>query len=93
MRREQVKRTRKLNLSEFETKVFNLIKKHQPIMSIVIAEIVFKNSQSKPKSISNSVTSAIRQINRKLERVGEPMRIVGECRGRGGKSLKIQSNP
>lgn len=84
MKKEQVKVIR-LHLSPLESRVYNLIESSGSPTVIEIAKILFGKSKRKPKSISNSVTSAIRQINRKLEKHGWDYRIVGKANGRGGK--------
>ena len=83
MKNAQVKAT--LLLSPLETKVYDLIYSSGSPTVIEIARHLFGKSKRKPKSISNSVTSAIRQINRKLEKHGWDYRIVGKANGRGGK--------
>lgn len=85
MKNEQVKLTPAF--SRLEEKVLKLIEEKKSIRSIDIAKVIFANSKRKPKSISNSVTSAVRQINRKYEKAGLSTRIVGTGGGRGGKLL------
>ena len=87
-----------LQLSPLETKVYDLIFSSGSSTVIEIAKILFGKSKRKPKSISNSVTSAIRQINRKFEKHGLDYRIVGKANGRGGKivyfgDLDMMKNP
>lgn len=87
MKKELVKNI--LRLSPLEAKVYSMIMCGE-IYSWQIAEAVFKRSRNKPKSVSNSVTSAVRQINRKLEKCRMSERIVGQFNGREGKLLWIE---
>ena len=89
MKNAQVKHT-PLQLSNLESLVCEIIAKKKQIRVIEIAEIVYKNSKKKPISKSNSITSAIRQINRKCEKVNSTWRIVGEFNGRGGKLVYME---
>lgn len=86
MKKEQVKVIR-LHLSPLESRVYNLIESSGSPTVIEIARHLFGKSKRKPKSISNSVTSAIRQINRKLAYVGADYRVDGIANGRGGKTV------
>ena len=79
-----------LKLSPLETKVCELIQSHEEIFVWRIAEHLLGKSKKKPKSASNSITSAIRQINRKLEKANSTWRIVGRANGRGGKLVYIE---
>lgn len=91
MKNAKVKNTHTLKLSPLEKRVYNLIESSGSPRVIDIAKIVFKNKYPKPISISNSVSSAIRQINKKLALVGADYRIEGDWCGRGGKSVYFQS--
>ena len=79
-----------LQLSSLEALVCAIITKKKQVRVIDIAEIVYKNSKKKPISKSNSITSAIRQINRKCEKANSTWRIVGEFNGRGGKLVEFE---
>lgn len=90
MKNAQVKVIR-LHLSPLESRVYNLIESSGSPTVIEIAKILFGKSKRKPKSISNSVTSAIRQINRKLTSIGASYRIDGIANGRGGKTVYFKN--
>ena len=71
-----------LKLSLLETKVYNLIESSGSPRVIDIAVMIFGNvKKSRRASISNSVTSAIRQINLKLAKIG-PIIVTGKQIGR-----------
>ena len=89
MKNAQVKHI-PLQLSSLETKVWNLVESSGSPRVIDIAKIIFRNTKRKPKSISYSVNSAIRQINLKLAKSGSKQRIVGKFNGRGGKQLYFE---
>jgi len=78
-----------LKLSKFETKVFKMICVHGPIVSLSVANKIYRNVENKPKSLSNGITSAVRQINRKLKKTESQFKIHGMQSGRGGKLLYI----
>lgn len=80
-----------LKLSYLEDKVYNLIESSDSPTSMDIANRLFSNSGRGHKAISNSVTSIIRQINRKLEKHGFEYRIVGKARGPAGKTLSFET--
>lgn len=80
-------------MSDLEKSVFVMIKYESKIYSYKIANTLYKKSKDKPKSASNSVTSIIRQINRKLEKSGADFRIVGQGRGRAGRLVWFEKTP
>ena len=86
MEKELVPSTLTLKLSPFEQVIYYEVK-NEILTNSEIAKLIFKDCKRKPKSISNSVTSAVRQINRKLEKVNSNYRIVGKMKGRSGKVL------
>ena len=88
MKKEQVKNI--LRLSPLEAKVYSMIVKNGEIYNWQIGLNIFKKTDKKPKSISNSITSAVRQINRKFEKCGMSERIVGTPNGRSGKLLRVK---
>ena len=88
MKKELVKTT--LLLSPLEANVYSMVLKLGEGYNWQIGLSVFRKSDKKPKSISNSITSAVRQINRKFEKLGMTTRIVGTPKGRTGKLLRIE---
>ncbi len=92
MKNEQVKVIR-LHLSPLETRVYSRLTNqfYEGVTVIELARELFKGYKRKPKSISNSVTSAIRQINRKLAYIGADYRIDGKANGRGGKVVYFKN--
>lgn len=88
MKKEPVKHT-PLRLSPLETRVCATLLTYKNLRVIDIANIIFKGIKKKPKSASNSVTSAIRQINRKCEKANSTWRILGKPNGRGGKLVEF----
>lgn len=78
-----------LKLSKFETKVLRMICTHGSITSIEIAKRLYRNVDNKPKCLSNGITSAVRQINRKLKKNKSIYKIHGIAGGRGGKTLYV----
>ena len=92
MKSVREKSTHTLKLSPLETKVYNLIESSGSPRVIDIAVAIFGNvKKSRRASISNSVTSAIRQINLKLVEAGADYRVGGKWNGRGGKSAYFES--
>ena len=92
MKSVREKSTHTLKLSPLETKVYNLIESSGSPRVIDIAVMIFGNvKKSRRASISNSVTSAIRQINLKLAKAGADYRVEGKWNGPGGKSVYFES--
>lgn len=76
-----------LKLSKIESKVCEIISARGSVLIGDIAKEVFKGvpQDMRPLQPNNSITSAIRQINRKLEGCGEKYRIEGMNHGSKGK--------
>lgn len=90
MKKEQVQSIRITAFSDFEQLVFDNIISRGCIFNYQLAALLFKDSKRKPKSISNAITSAVRQINRKLIFLDAEVRITGEMKGRSGKLLRLE---
>lgn len=78
-----------VKLSQFEKQVFETIL-YSEITSITeIARLVYRRKTDRPSNLNNGVISAIRQINRKLEKAKGDYKIYTQSHGCKGSTVRF----
>lgn len=79
-----------VKLSQFEKQVFETIL-YSDVTSITeIARLVYRRKTDRPSNLNNGVISAIRQINRKLEKAKGDYEIYTQSHGCKGSTVRFK---